>query len=284
MGVLDLSVGVGPMRAEHQRLLRTTLRRGDNTPERRPDEEVDVASYDPAALGAAHRVWRRRAFNEHQSAMVFTGLLPQLVEAEATLDVKTTVLRMAMDELRHGALCAGIVEAMGGEGSLSADLRTRPLPDHPGCTPLERAMRNALFIGCLAETVAVAFTAEEREQTSEPLMRRAIEQISADESLHARFGWAFVTEAAPELDDDARVRTNTWLRTAFRYLEREEMLEVPDVRPPSDELREQGLALGVCDNGATRALFYDTIREAILPGLEALGFAAHEAWRQRLAA
>jgi len=283
MGVLDLSVGTGPLRAEHERLLRTALRRGDNTPERRADEQVDVAAYEAPALQAAHRVWRRRAFNEHQSAMVFTGLLPQLVEAEATLDMKTTVLRMAMDELRHGALCAGIVEAMGGDPALHADLEVRPLPEHPGCTPLERAMRNALFIGCLAETVAVAFTAEEREQTSEPLMRRAIEQISADETLHARFGWAFVSEAAPHLDEAARVRTNSWLRIALRYLEREEMLEVPDVRPPSDELREQGLALGVCDNGATRELFYETVREAILPGLEALGFGAHEAWRQRLA-
>jgi len=283
MGTLDLRVGEGPLRVEHQRLLRTALRRGAVSPEREPGETVDTSTYDDAALAAARRIWRRRAFNEHQSAMVFTGLVPQLVEAEATLDVKTTVLRMAMDELRHGALCAGVVEALGGNAQIEADLAVRPLPTHPGCPPLERAMRNALFVGCLAETIAVAFTTEEREQTSEPLMRRVIEQVSADESLHARFGWAFVSEAAAELDDEAKRRTDRWLRTAFRFIEREEMLEVPDVTPPSEELREQGLALGVCDNRETRALFYETVLDAIIPGLEALGFAADDAWRQRAA-
>jgi hypothetical protein len=177
-----------------------------------------------------------------------------------------------------------VVEALGGEPAVEMELAPKPLPTHPGCSPLERVMRNALFIGCLSETVAVALTAEERQQTSEPLVRRVIDQICADESLHARFGWTLVKEAAPELDAAARDRTNRWLRTAFAYFEAKEMAEIPFCPPPSDELVEQGQALGVCENLATRELVYETLREVVIPGLEAVGFGAADAWRDRRAA
>ena len=276
---LDFELGQSPLRAEHERLLRTALRRGP-APEDM-DPTIAVESYEPQALEAARRVWRQRMVNEHHSATVFSAMLPRLVACGAALPFKTALLRMAMDELRHGALCARVLESLGGEPSVAVSLETAPLPEHPGCTPLESALRNAMFVGCLAETVAVAFTAEERERTEEPFVKAVITQISADESLHARFGWAFAREAAPHLDADAMARTNRWLRTAFRYLEREEMREVPDVRPPSSALRDEGLRLGVCENPATRELFYETVREAILPGLEALGFDALGAWRER---
>lgn len=281
MSTLRVRPGEGPLRAEHERLLRTALRRGANRPERADGEAIDVAQYDARTLAAARRVWLKRMVNEHQSAAVFSQLLPQLIEAEATLDVKTSVLRMSMDELRHGGLCGGVVEALGGDAAVEMDLAPVPLPTHPGCSPLERVTRNALFIGCVCETVAVALTAEERERTTEPLVRRVIDQICGDESLHARFGWTLVAEAAPELDGAARDRTNAWLRTAFAYFEEKEMDAIPFCPPPSGELVAQGQALGVCENLKTRDLVYLTIRDVVIPGLEALGFGAADAWDQR---
>lgn len=284
MSVLRVRAGEGPLRAEHERLLRTALRRGANEPERRDGESIDVAQYEASTLVAAKRVWLKRMVNEHQSAAVFSQLLPQLIEAEATLDHKTSVLRMSMDELRHGGLCGGVVEALGGEAAVEMELAPRPLPLHPGCSPLERVLRNALFIGCVCETVAVALTAEERERTTEPLVRRVIDQICADESLHARFGWTLVQEAAPALDAAARDRTSAWLRTAFAYFEDKELDAIPFCPPAPDELVAQGQALGVCENLETRELVHLTLRDVVIPGLEAAGFAAEDAWKHRRAA
>ena len=70
--------------------------------------------------------------------------------AEAPLDVKTTVLRAAMDELRHAALCAAVVAPLGGEPEAEADLVQPELPRHAGCTAREVALRNMLFVGCLS--------------------------------------------------------------------------------------------------------------------------------------
>ncbi len=284
IGTLSFELGDGILRREHQRILKTVLRRGAEAPERRPGETIDTSRYDDETLRAACNVWTRRMVNEHHSAAVFAGLLPQLMEAGATLDVKTAVLRMSMDELRHGALCAEVAEALGGKPSVEVELSTPSLATHPGVTPAERALRNVIFIGCLAETIAVAFTAEERDCTEDPYVKRVITQISADETLHARFGWDYSSRVAPHMTEEHLGRTSRWLRTAFAYLEREEMLEVPNVAPPSEVLRDEGLALGVCDNRQTRELFYETVESVIVPGLEAVGLTAREAWASRRAA
>lgn len=284
MATLRVTVGTGPLRTEHDRLLRTALKRGDLVPEPREGERVDVSAYSPLALRAARRIWKLRMVNEYRSATVFSGLLPQLVEAEATVDVQTTVLRCAMDEIRHGALCGALVEALGGEPAVETDLAPRPLPDHAGCTPRERALRNLLFVGCLSETAAVATTQEEREQTRDPVVRRVIDQICADEVLHARVGWAYVREVVPQLDRDELERTNRYLRTALAYFEAKEMDAMPLVPLPPDEgVRADGLALGVCHNLEARELFYATMDDVILPGLEAAGLAAAAAWEARTA-
>lgn len=273
--------GTGPMRAEHERIL-GWLRRGHDAPRAHRPEAIDRDAYSPAARAAAVRVWSRRMHNEHGSAAVFARLLPELMACGASLDHCTTVTRCAADELHHGALCADVVRALGAEPPSLAGVETQSLPEHADVNRLEGTLRNVVFVGCLAETVAVAFTAEERELTTDPYVRCVITQISADEVLHARFGWSLLAEVAPTLDGAARDRFVDYLRTAFFYLEREELLEVPNVQGPR-ALVEQAQALGVCDNPRTRELFYETVHEVIVPGLEGAGIAASRAWEERRA-
>lgn len=277
--LLSFDLGVGPLVSEHERLLRTALRRG-GAPEDH-DPSIDLDAFEPSTIQVAQRVWRQRMVNEHHSSTVFSAMLPQMIACGAPLPFKTVLLRMAMDELRHGALCAQIVRSLGGDPTARVPLHTTPLPNHEGCSPLEVALRNSMFVGCLAETIAVAFTSAEREETEAPFVKAVITQISADEILHARFGWAFAKAAVPTLDTKARDRTSHWLRLAFAFLEREEMLEVPDVRPPSANLVHEGKQVGVCQNQQTRELFHDTISTVIIPGLENLGLAAADAWKHR---
>ena len=47
----------------------------------------------------AFREARDRMVNEHRSAAVFAGLVPQLIEASSTIDVQTVALRAATDEI-----------------------------------------------------------------------------------------------------------------------------------------------------------------------------------------
>ncbi len=267
-GRLRVEVGDSPLRVHHRHLLNTALKRGDNTPERQPDDEL-TGNWSASAVGLARENWRRRMLHEHQSSAVFSGLVPFLIAAEATLDFKTAALRYAMDELRHAGLCGAVVAHLGGDPVIEADLAIQPLPEHLDCPPLERALRNMLFTS-LSETVSVALLTEERERTTEPYIRRVLDQLAGDEVGHARFGWLYLQETWPRLDDDGRARTNRYLEFALPILEQRMLGAMPLAEIP-EEIVEEAQGLGFSDSETARSLLFDTLTEVIVPQLNAVG-------------
>lgn len=281
MSTLRLNVGASPLRAEHERLLRSALRRGDKDPEGAFENAALEGSYSKRALTIAQNTWRARVVHEHHSAAVFSRLLPQLMEAEASLEFKTTVLRMSMDELRHASLCAKVVELLGGSADVEADLCTQPLPAHDDATRVEAALRNIMFVGCMSETVSISLLTEERELTREPVIRRVVDQLAADEVLHAKLGWSYLGATWPQLDDAQRKRTNDYLPVAFGHLERKMLGAMPDVGKVDKALADELEALGCMMPSEGRELLYATIDEVIAPRLKDYGLDALNAWNSR---
>lgn len=278
MAKLRLDVGPGPLRAEHDRLLRTALRRGDQSPEDALVEGALEGTYSGRALQLAQNTWRRRMVHEHHSAAVFARLLPQLMAAAATLEHKTTVLRMAMDELRHASLCAGVVTLLGGEPEAETELGTEPLPAHADADPVEACLRNVMFVGCLSETVSIALLTEERELTREPVIGRVVAQLAADEVLHAKLGWSYLAATWPALSEAARERTARYLPVAFRYLREKMHGAMPLGVKVEGALRGELEALGVMSSEDGRELFAATVESVIVPRLEDHGLPARAAW------
>ena len=73
-----------------------------------------------------------------------------------------------------------------------------------------------------------------------------------------------------------KTRLSSYLVVAFRYLREHELQHLPLGSKPSDEAEE----VGVCDGMEARKLFFETVNMVIIPGLEALGFAATDAWNR----
>jgi len=281
MGRFDASPGPGPLRTEYQRLVRSALRRGDNQPEEMLKEPL-IGDYHPSVIKAGINSWRERSLHEHHSAAVFSRLLPQFIAAGASLDYKAVTLRASMDELRHASLCAGIVRLLGGDPIMEADLHTAPLPEHSDATPKEAALRNVLFASCLSETVSVALLSEERDLAKEPAIVSVLKQLSADEILHAKMGWSYLTETLPELGDRGPERIAGYLPTAFGYLEKKMLAAMPVKTPPPAELQSQADALGLMNGRDGREILYATIEHVIIPRFESLGIAAGRAWASRV--
>ena len=127
------------------------------------DEPGDLAS-------SARATWLGRMVNEYSSAQVFDGLAAQIrvarddLEALADLDAEALAVEcagFADEERRHGVLCGAVVEAFGGE-AIAPHPERDTFPEHADATPVEALLRNALSIGCLSETVAVALIGAER--------------------------------------------------------------------------------------------------------------------------
>jgi hypothetical protein len=235
-----------------------------------------VAQIPPSLRRAAQATWRGRMINEHGSAVVFDGLARQLAAAGAAEELVLACTRFAEEERTHGVLCGAIVEAFGGEAR--AETPEAPaFPLHAEVDPREAITRNVLSICCLAETIAVSIITAERLEMPEGELRAVLSRILADEVGHARFGWRWLADVAPALADDARARLGRYLRLCFASLERHEL----DHLPASAAFPPEAAAYGLCNGADARALFYDTVREVIVPQLEAHGLPAGAAWEAR---
>jgi hypothetical protein len=269
------------LEAEYERLRRRLLERSAEDPRPRPDESPP-AGLDPRAIALCRENWTRRMQQEHQSAAVFTGLLPDVMAAGLGIDLQMLVVRAAMDELHHAALCSEVARYLGGTGVLGID-DAPPSPAEPDPAPaLERALRGLLFVGCLSETVAVAVLTEERADIRDPVIDRVIRRIAADETLHGRLGWVVVREVWPALDADGRDRINEWLPMAFAWYE-QCMLDATRIHAIPEDVLRDARALGFAHSETVRSILYDTMEHVIVPRLHELGLDARRAWEQRSA-
>ena len=237
---------------------------------------------DPRLAQQAQATWRARMANEYHSAPVFLGLAEQFERAGAAPSWAAEALAMADEERRHGILCGAVVEALGGRAILP-DRAPEPLPAHGSVDPMEAVTRNLLSVGCMSETVAVALISAERMRAADPL-RPILTEILADEVGHARLGWRWLARYMPTADAETKTRLSAYLRVAFAHLETHELAHLPVGLTPLGQDRAAAEALGLCSGEDSRALFYATVEQAIIPRLEASGLAAHAAWDTRHAA
>lgn len=231
----------------------------------------------PHLVPSALLTWSGRMRNEYASARVFEGLARQLEAAGLKKSIARECLGFAAEERRHGVLCGAVVEALGGVAVTEVP-DDEVFPEHEDAgSPIEAALRNLLSISCLSETVAVSLVGAERLEMPEGELRELLTSIYADEVGHARFGWRLVREIVPSLDADTRERLGDYLEVAFAHLEDHELAHLPEAAvAPVD-----GPKLGLCSGPSARTLFFSTVREVIVPGLEAVGLPAERAWRDR---
>jgi hypothetical protein len=235
---------------------------------------ADLPNLREAAIGT----WRGRMINEHSSARVFEGLALQF-EAAGLHDVVDEVRGFAAEERRHGVLCGAVVEALGGEARAEIP-EGEAYPEHgDALTSLEAALRNMLSICCLSETVAVSLIGAERIEMPEGELRELLTKIYADEVGHSRFGWRTLGRLAPTLDAATKDRLGDYLEAAFDHLVEHELSHLPESSQPPPE----GVALGLCSGPDARQLFFDTVEQVIVPGLENHGIPAGRAWQRVLA-
>lgn len=224
---------------------------------------------------AAVLTWRGRMINEHGSARVFEALSLQLAAAGLPEADVAEVRGFAAEERRHGVLCGAVVEALGGEARAEID-EPEEIPLHEdAATPLEAALRNVLSVCCLSETVAVSLIGAERIEMPEGELHALLTTIWADEVGHSRFGWRLLERVASTLDAATRARLGEYLEVAFAHLVEHELAHLPVASVPPPE----GVAYGLCSGADARVLFFDTVERVIVPGLEAHGLPARNAWR-----
>lgn len=237
------------------------------------DLRLDV---DPAFARATAETWLGRMVNEHRSGAVFERTADLLARAGEPEDVVEECRSFAAEERRHGVSCGAVVLRAGGVARALVEAE-EPYPLHADTSPRVAVVRNLIAISCMAETVAVALIGEERERMPDGPLRELLTGIWADEVGHARFGWRTVAAMLPTLDEASREAVSAYLPVAFEHLERHELAHLPVAARP----RAGGEVYGLCSGEEARELFYATVEQAVVAGLEALGLPARRAWERR---
>ena len=243
---------------------------------RRRVAAFDPAPYSSSALERARQLWTVRATAEHESALIFAGLMPFALEAGASLDAQMVIAGMAEDEMRHALICADVARALGREPPAPVAAPAFPRSSSP---ITEQFLRQVIFGNCLTETVNVARLVDASEHARDPFMREALLALLADEIRHARFGFVLVTEWAPWLQThpDTLRALDAFLPEAFAVLDR----SLSGVGAPRYGYSDDDRALGSPDPARLPETFYVTVEQAIVPGLDRLGLAASAAWNAR---
>ena len=241
------------------------------------DLSAAESALSPEERALAIESWRGRMRNEHVSARIFAQLLPQMMDVGVPARSQEAVARMIADELRHGRLCAGAVLGLGGEPICEIP-PLAAVPLHPDADALEGLLRNVLSVSCLSETVAVSLISAERLHPGHPVLEETLTSILADEVQHARFGWNLLAELGGELDAPLRARLGDYLAPAFAHLRKYELENLAASPSPSKVAEDYG----ICDGPSARQIFFDTVRDVIIPGLEDHGLPARRAWEASL--
>lgn len=139
-------------------------------------------------------------------------------------------------------------------------------------------MRNVI-VASISETFSVAFFVASLDRMEDPTLRTVSRSLLSDEVLHARFGFHYLAAWSEWLGarPDVRASISGYLRRAFAFAERELVLSDRSVR-------EHGVdddRLGLVPRDVAREMFYATMAEAVVPGLEHFGLDAKLAFDAR---
>lgn len=169
---------------------------------------LDVEPLEPARAGAseadleaAQLGWAWRVVDEYRSALRFTELLGDLLEAQAPFAALAAVHRLIGDELRHARLCARLAAAFGPLEGVRIELDGLGWPG-PRRSPRERALEIVVRELVIGEGESIACMRAYRRATTDPAAARVLDLLLEDEARHFAAGRhleALLVERWPEL-------------------------------------------------------------------------------------
>ncbi|MEM6292163.1 MAG: hypothetical protein AAGA54_12885 [Myxococcota bacterium] len=151
------------------------------------------------------------AHAEAASVVAFKAVARELESHEAPESLPAQARAAAQDEVRHAALMESMAMRWGVQPK-------RPKLASIAVRSLEAmAIENAAE-GCVRETWAALEACHQARWAKDPVIRRAMSEISADELRYAEFSWAVDAWARRRLCADARARVEVSKRKAVSAL------------------------------------------------------------------
>lgn len=163
-----------------------------------------AARLDPAALARAQTIWGYRVQTEFRSIQVMARFLQEVLASGDPLEVFAGASDAVIDEVRHTALCVGVVEALGATALFPTPLAEDESPTFLALPMPQRALGTAVSMLAISETLSVALIEDLQKRATQATIRAVLDATLADEDAHRDFGWAYVAASLARFDADGR--------------------------------------------------------------------------------
>lgn len=248
-------------------------------------QRFDKSAYDEEALARARVAWGLRTLDEYRSQVAFTELLSRLTQTGFAFDILGTAVRVVRDEARHVELCKRMLMAVGGSPVIDGTPRfVRSDQRLPLRSQIIQTVVGSL---CIGETVSVRLLAAVRDHTVDPLARAVVTCLTADESIHSRFGWTLLSLMVPHISTAERQVINQ--RLPIYLGSTAAVASGPGTSaPPGESPHPLATAaanpFGSLPVKARREVFFESLENDIFRNFDELGIDARAAWDKRTAA
>lgn len=214
------------------------------------DAVPNVVGLDQRIRDELAAAWEHTARMEHASIAAFARFALELLSLGAPSDLIMRTNSALVDETNHARMAFALASVY------------RGTPVGPGRLSVEGALTNGNDVqhfvrqlireGCVGETVAAVEAGEAGLRAKDPVVRRTLETIGADESMHADLAW----------------RTLLWAQNTFganvRDTIREEMARVTDELSSVHEVVRSAWDEELLDHGVVTTNVRGSIRRAVL--------------------
>jgi hypothetical protein len=206
------------------------------------------------------QVWSKRVVAEHQATSRFAGYAARLETQRVPSPLLIEMEKASVDERRHLDLCLAVVRRF---SDAPIDLPVQHVYVHSS-DDAEQLLTDVVAACCFSETLNVSVLTASLEAASDTGIQQTTRELLADEVDHSRLGWAYLAWAHRQGQGDSlgeqlpRMLASVTLPLLFA-----------DTPPLPEEAAL--LELGDLPVRARRELFFQTVNQVILPGLEAQG-------------
>ena len=170
-----------------------------------------VDELDRPTREALAEAWLRDALEEHASIAAFARFTMLMLSVGAPPELVLASQRASVDEIHHARACFALSERYSHMTRGPA-----PLPVHDSMSLMSLAQLAALTAeeGCVGETLGAALAAHQLERATDPVARRILRKIAADEARHAELAWRFVAWAVHQGGRDVALAVQAAVKRA----------------------------------------------------------------------
>lgn len=242
---------------------------------------IPFAELAPDAIPADLRplvlsTWQGRFVTELRSVQIMNRFLAELLEAGDPLEVYAGAVELIADEVRHMALCAEVVQALGGQVALPEPPVIAEPEAFRRAPASDRALATAISMLAVNETCSVAFIQDLHARCDHPVIRAVLHATAGDEEGHEAFGWTYLQRSLARYPIASLPVWRAIARDALAPLERNYdpvLASLPPDRRHLDHHPEPELVRWGLTSPTRQALVFDATRTTLRARLAALGLA-----------